>query len=118
MIAEARRRHAAPNLTFELTDGSPAGHLPDASFDLILAVDSIPYLVQIGIASAHVAAAARLMRRGASLVICNLSYRADEAADAATAREWSAAFGLRLMTSGETPFRLWDGAVFVLKKGE
>ena len=114
MIAEARRRHSASNLRFELVDGSPADHLPDASFDLILAVDSMPYLVQAGIASAHVATAARLLRRGGRIVICNLSYRLDVAADAETAREWASAFALRITTCGGRPFRLWDGSVFVL----
>ena len=114
MIDEAGRRHRAPNLSFELTDGSPIQHLPASSFDLVLAVDSMPYLVQAGIAAAHVAAAAQLLRPGGSIVICNLSYRS-ATADAETAEAWARSLKLDLTLCGARPFRFWDGAVFVLK---
>jgi len=135
MIAEARRRHGAANLRFEPTDGrdlsiveniqspppghggagQPAGDL-HAGFDLVLAVDSFPYLMQAGveIAERHVADAARLLRPGGALAILNVSYRGDVYSDRADAARWAADHGFRLILNGESPFTLWDGAAFLL----
>ena len=143
MIAEARRRHTCPNVRFAVTDGRelPAAVQIDsepsncigaklghdgmsgdayplrASFDLVLAVDSFPYLMQagLGVAERHVSDAARCMRKGGALAILNLSYRGGLAADRADAARWASLFGWRLARNGETPFALWDGAVFVLR---
>jgi SAM-dependent methyltransferase len=115
MIAEARCRHGRLHqLRFELTDGF---HLPrdPAGFDLILAVDSFPYLVQAGVARQHVAEAARLLRPEGALAIFNLSYQG-LAHDRAAARAWSDAFKLQLTCDGVAPFRLWDAAVFVMRR--
>ena len=137
MIAEARRRHALPNLRFAVTEGrdlsagpwdardkhghddvgGPAYAIENASFDLVLAVDSFPYLMQAGvpIADRHVADVARLLRPGGALVILNLSYRDDRAADRADAERWEGTYGFRQLHNGESPFALWDGAAFVLR---
>jgi SAM-dependent methyltransferase len=117
MVAEARRRHeAVPNLRFAVTPGVGLAALPGDAFDLILAVDSFPYLVQAGggIAERHVADAARLLRGCGALAILNLSYRADAGADAADARQWAARYGFDLAACDARPFTLWDGRAFVL----
>ena len=114
MVAEARRRYSnVSNLRFATTPGTD---LPRSPCDLVLAVDSFPYLVQARVATAHVAAAAAMLRNGGALAICNLSYRADPADDARDAAGWAAEFGLRLDICGARPFRLWDGAAFVLRR--
>ncbi len=114
MVAQARRRHGgAANLRFETTPGTG---LPDWPCDLVLAVDSFPYLVQAGVAQAHTAAAATLLRPGGALAICNLSYRPDPRDDARDATGWAAEFGMRLGACGTRPFRLWDGAAFLLRR--
>ncbi len=114
MVAEARQRHPGiVNLRFAVTPGIG---LPDFPCDLVLAVDSFPYLVQAGVAAAHVAAAARMLRAGGALAICNLSYRANPENDAGDAASWAGEFDLRLDICGARPFRLWDGAVFLLRR--
>ena len=113
MIAEARSRHGAV-ARFEMTDGTRLA-LPENRFDLILAVDSFPYLVQAGVAEDHAADAARLLRGGGTLAIINLSYRGLEP-DRADARRWAGANGLTLVCDGEQPFRIWDGRAFLLVK--
>ena len=70
MVAEARRRHGAvPGLGFDATPGTGLAAIACGSFDLVLAVDSFPYLLQAGRAGAdqHLADAARVLRprRGA-----------------------------------------------------
>jgi SAM-dependent methyltransferase len=110
MIAEARRRQ--PRLQFEVTDGlGLRGEA--ASLDLIIAVDSFPYLVQAEVAECHVADAARLLRAGGVMAIFNLSYHGLHR-DHAVARIWCNSYGFRLTCDGATPFRLWDAAVFIM----
>lgn len=118
MIDEARRRCPASNLRFETTPGTNLATLVAAGFDLVLAVDSFPYLMQAGpaLAERHIADAARILRSGGSLVILNLSYRNDHRADAADAARWATAYGFVPVTLGELPFALWDGCAFVLRR--
>ena len=115
MVAEARRRHGhLPNVVFEVTDGGPP-NLPADSLDLVLAVDSFPYLVQAGVADVHVAAAAKTLRPGGSLAILNLSYGEPDAG-LARARGWAETLGLCMGAAGTRPFSSWDGVVFVLSR--
>lgn len=118
MAAEARRRHArVGNIRFEHTTGLGID-APPASLDLVLAVDSFPYLVQAGneIADQHIANAALAIRPGGCVALLNLSYRTDPAADAADAHRWAVQHGLALDHAGIRPFTLWDGAAWVLRR--
>jgi SAM-dependent methyltransferase len=119
MVAEARCRHGgAPNLRFDATPGTGLAALGSGSFDLVLAVDSFPYIVQAGgdVADRHLADAARVLRPGGALAILNLSYRGDIEADRADAARWAAAGGWTLAVDGAAPFALWDGAAFLLRR--
>ena len=116
MIAEARRRHAGtPNLTFEQTDGQGFGMLADASLDLILAVDSFPYVIQLGAetVAAHLQGARRVLRPGGAIVLLNVSYE-DEHDDAGLVTDWAERYGFELGVAGARPFQLWDGSASVL----
>jgi ubiquinone/menaquinone biosynthesis C-methylase UbiE len=118
MIAEARRRFGAlANVRFEQTGGENLGLLMDAAFDLVLAIDSFPYLVQAGetVVAQHLADVRRVLRAQGALVILNLSYEGD-AYDSARAAEWAARFGFRVATADPNPFRLWDGSAYVLTR--
>ena len=119
MVAEARRRHGAvPRLRFGATPGTGLAALADAAFDLVLAVDSFPYMVQAGaaVAERHLADAARVLRPGGALAVPNLSYRGDVEADRADAARWAAAGGWTLAVAGTAPFALWDGAAFLFRR--
>ena len=119
MVAEATRRLSTiGNVQVRRTSGEDLDALAPAAFDLVLAIDSFPYIVQTGAATArrHVEGAARALRAGGALCILNLSYRGDEAADRADAADWAARSGMRLVRDGGRPFRLWDGTGFVLAK--
>nr|WP_245215326.1 class I SAM-dependent methyltransferase [Pararoseomonas baculiformis] len=116
MIAEARRRHGSiPRLRFETTPGTGLSSLPERCFDLILAVDSFPYLVQAGaeVAERHLADAAQRLRPDGAFAILNLSYRGDLAQDRADAARWAEHGGWQLALNGTSPFTLWDGAAFL-----
>ena len=117
MVEEARRRLAAhAHITIRQTAGEDLDQLEPGAFDLVLAIDSFPYIVQTGAATAlrHVEGAARALRAGGALCILNLSYRADPAADRTDLADWAAASGMRVIRNGGQPFQLWDGMGFVL----
>ena len=119
MVAEARRRHAGlANARFQQTAGRDLDALPGGAFDLVLAIDSFPYIVQAGTAlvDRHVAGAARALRPGGALAVLNFSYRGDGEADRADAAALSAAHGFTLERDGSAPFKLWDGTAFVLRR--
>jgi SAM-dependent methyltransferase len=118
MIEEARRRHGAlRGVRFAVAEGQDLGLLPDASRDLIVAVDCFPYLFQAGVAEAHITDAARVLRPGGALAILNLTYAADPTPDRARALGWAARAGLLLEQDGVRPFALWDAAAFVFRLG-
>jgi SAM-dependent methyltransferase len=111
MVAEARRRHAGrPGLRFEVTDGRA---IPPGRFDLVLLVDSMPYVVQAGLADGIVAGVVAALRAGGALAILNLSYGRDPAMDVADMRRWASDYDLEATAS--EPFQLWDGRAFLLR---
>jgi SAM-dependent methyltransferase len=116
MIAEARARHSdVANLRFEHTNGSPPEHLPPRSFQLVVAVDSYPYLVQSGIEQSVTHCIARLLTPDGALAILNLAYSADESSQSKLAQELADENNLNLAAAGTTPFRLWDGRAYLFR---
>ncbi|KMO20880.1 hypothetical protein SQ03_04865 [Methylobacterium platani JCM 14648] len=116
MIAEARRRAGhVVNLRFVQGDGRrlPAG---DGTVDLVVAADSLPYLVDAGTVRPFVAEAARVLAPGGDLLVFNWSYRGDPGRDAAEARALAAEFGFAVLRAGERPFAIWDAHGFHLRR--
>ena len=119
MVAEAARRLAAvANVQVRRTGGEDLDWLEPEAFDLVLAIDSFPYIVQTGAETAlrHVRGAARALRPGGALCMLNLSYRDDLHADRADAAAWADAAGMRVAVDGTLPFQVWDGTAFVLAR--
>jgi SAM-dependent methyltransferase len=117
MIAAARRgcRDLA-NVSFAQCDGRELTMFADRSFDLVLAVDTFPYLVAVdrAIAAAHVRDAARILRPGGRLLILNFSYCGDDAADRRDVADLAARSGFAVERAGTRDFTLWDGLTFQL----
>jgi SAM-dependent methyltransferase len=119
MIAEARRRCAnLANVDFAVCNGTDLAAFAGQRFDLILAVDSFPYLVAADpvIAARHIGDATALFTSSGALVILNHSYRGDLELDRAELRELASLHGLSVERDGTRDFRLWDGATFLLRK--
>ncbi len=115
MVEHARRRCAGlANVRFQTTDGLGIA-LGAASLDLIIAVDTMPYLVQAGVADGHVADAARALRPGGALAVFNLAY-GDDSRERSLAARWCATCGFALACAGERAFNLWDGTAFLFQK--
>ncbi|RDI60021.1 class I SAM-dependent methyltransferase [Microvirga subterranea] len=120
MIEQARQRCAELfNVSFILGSGRDLVMVEDASVDLVLFVDTFPYLVLSGgdLAARHVAEAARVLRPQGDLVIFNLSYRDDPTEDLADLARFGAASGLTVRRANERLCRLWDAPAFHLVKG-
>lgn len=121
MIAEARARCAGlSGLRFETCSGADLAGMPDASADLVLAVDVFPYLVLggLGAAARMVAEAARVLRPSGDLVILNFSYRGDAEMDRHDMLAIATSNGFLLRRNGTREFALWDGLVFWLRRRE
>jgi SAM-dependent methyltransferase len=119
MIAAARRRCAGlPNVSFSVVSGRDLAALPAERFDLVLAVDSFPYIHQAGpaLVAAHFLEAARVLAPGGEFVIFHFSYRDDSRADRAEVGKLSRMAGFSLVMNGAQPFKLWDGVAFRMRK--
>lgn len=112
MIDEARRR--APGLDFRVGDVEVLTAWPDAGMDLIVAADSMPYLVACDTVEPLVGAAARLLRPGGALIVFNWSYRGDPERDAGEIEALAARHGFIVARAGETPFDIWDARGWLL----
>ncbi len=119
MIDVARRRVTGlAKVTFSQSSGLDLADFEDDSFDFVFAVDSFPYLVQAGLplVEAHFAEVARVLSPGGDFVVLQFSYRDDLARDCAEVQALAGRHGFEVITSGGTPFHLWNGAAFRLRR--
>jgi SAM-dependent methyltransferase len=119
MISVARRRSdGLRNVSFSTCTGMDLGGFDDESFDLVFAVDSFPYLVQSGMAlvRTHFAEAARVLRANGELVILNFAYGTDASNDCDDVAALATAHGFEVLVAGTTPFALWNGTAFRLRR--
>jgi SAM-dependent methyltransferase len=121
MIDVARRRCAGfPNVRFEVCAGVDLSMCGDASVDVVLAIDSFPYVVEVGDAAIalHFREAYRVLRDGGDFVLVNFSYRGDVSADRADVLRLATAAGFDVLVPGCAPFALWDGVAFHLGRAK
>ncbi len=117
MLAVARRRCAGrPNILLAQTSGRDLAALASGAFDLVLAVDTFPYLVLAGggLAQACLRETHRVLRPGGSLVLFNYAYGDD-----------GEPFGPLAEDAGFQPVRLgthdlawWDGITYHVRRAD
>jgi SAM-dependent methyltransferase len=113
MTAETARRTARlAGAAVVRTAGRDLAAFADAAFNLVLAVDSWPYVVNVGLSATLAREAARVLRPGGEFVVLNWSYRGDAAEDRAEAAGLAAALGLRLDDGAAPALRHWNGVLF------
>jgi SAM-dependent methyltransferase len=117
--AAAARLAGIPNASVVVGSGHDLAAFADAAFDLVLAVDVFPYLVQASpaFAATHLREAARVLRPDGRLVILNYSYR-DLATDLGELPVRAAEAGLGLQLTEKRAFLQWDAAAFVLHRNK
>jgi len=121
MIEAAQRRAAGlTNVRFALSSGFDLRPFEDGAFDLVYAVDSMPYIVDAGseLVETHFREAARVLGRKGELVIFAFSYRSDTDADCADVARLARAHGFRVLLDGTSPFDLWNGRVFRMARAD
>jgi SAM-dependent methyltransferase len=118
MLEVARRRVTAPNAGFSLSSGRSLGELRDGAFDLVLAVDSFPYVHDAGqaLVDLHFAEAARVLREAGRFVLFNYSYLGDPLSEKVEVASLAGSHGFMVEAAGVKPFRIWDGVLYMLKK--
>lgn len=119
MVETARRRtEGLRNVEIRQVAGRDLAGFAARSFDLVLAVDAFPYLVQSGrsLADAMLAEMARVLRPGGHLVILNFSYRGDLELDRTDVRDFADSSRLTPVRDGSADFQFWDGVTFMLRK--
>lgn len=119
MLDSARRRCAGlANVHFHLSPGSDLFDFPDASFDLVLAVDSFPYFYQGGpeFVAFTFLEIARVLRPGGDFALLNYSYRSSRSADRREVTHLADLFGFELRVAGGQPLRLWDCEAYQLRR--
>lgn len=106
------------NATVVRTGGENLRMFRDGSFDLVLAVDTFPYLVQAGpkLVATHLDEIARVLRPGGDFLLFNFSYRNDDMRDRRELAELASNAGFACLRNGERPFRLWDALAFHLRR--
>lgn len=117
MLREARRRCAGLD-SIALLRGSGKGLecLASASFDLVFAIDSFPYIVASGEAAVvrHIQEVSRVLRPGGTCFIVNYSYRGDRATHRAALTAYANSAALRLLSRSADALCNWDGEIFHL----
>ncbi|MBV9064559.1 MAG: class I SAM-dependent methyltransferase [Methylobacteriaceae bacterium] len=119
MIGLARERCAElPNVTFAQTSGGDLSACSDTSFDVVLGVDSFPYIVAArpGLAELHIQESARVLSDKGSLAIFNFAYGEDFGASRERLQRAGEPAGLMLIAADANPLRSWDGSFFHLRK--
>src|ERR1043166_3088178 len=117
MIQAARERCVnCPNVTLHQCAGRDLSMFESASFDLVYAIDTFPYLCQSGMAlvEKHFEEVRRVLKPAGDFLILEFSYHRDLESDRRDViRLASGAF--EVLVGGTRPFKLWDGAAFHLR---
>lgn len=119
MVKAARRRcHDHANVFIAHTDGRDLSMFEDGSRDLVVALDSFPYVVHAGMALAQqlFAEVARVLVPGGVFALFNFSYRGDLTRDGEDVARLCEGAGLAAEVVAEQPFSLWNGSAFRLRR--
>ena len=117
MIAHARTRCTGfPNVRLVLGSGHDLAGIADDSIDLVVLVDTVPYLMlsEGELAGRYFAEISRTLRAGGDVVILNFSYRDDVTADRSDLERLAASHGLALADTFAHPCASWDAPAFHL----
>lgn len=119
MIARAREACAGHgNASFRIAAGTDLAAFADASFDLVTAVDVVPYVEMVGTAAIDgmLSEAARVLKPGGNLLAFNWSYRQTLDEQRASVAASAARCGFEVIRNGTRDVEWWDGRTFHLRR--
>lgn len=119
MIASARTRCVdLANASFIQCSGHDLTLFPDSRFDLVCAIDTLPYLADAAgdLGTACLREAARVLAPGGRVLVLNWSYRCDLDSDRADVAQIAREAGLGVVRNGTRDLTLWDGVTFLLER--
>jgi SAM-dependent methyltransferase len=119
MIAVARRRCAAlPTVHLQTCSGRDLGLFGPDKFDLVYAVDTLPYLHMAGadLVARHFQEVHRVLKPGGSFVILNFSYRGALDLDRLEVEQLARQHHFEILANGAQPFHVWDGLAWWLRR--
>jgi hypothetical protein len=92
--------------------------LPESTFDLTIAADVFPYMVECGrdVVRRNMREVARTLKRGGSFALFNYSYGGSDELHRVELSDTAQDAGMLLYETGGRPFKLWDGAIYLLRK--
>jgi SAM-dependent methyltransferase len=120
MIRRARARCAElPNVHLAVASGTDLRAFRDAEFDLVYAVDSLPYIHESGreLLDRAFAEARRVLRPRGHLAVFNLRYGVSLAAERSDVERLAERHRFTVIVNGVTPFSSWDGSAYLLTVG-
>lgn len=104
------------NALFIRSTGFDLRFLRSDSFDLVMAIDSFPYVVQAGAIGEYFRDCARVLRAPGHLLVMNFAYNSEIAAQRAQIADLAASVGFSVLRNGTNDLKFWDGKTFLLKK--
>jgi ubiquinone/menaquinone biosynthesis C-methylase UbiE len=119
ILEQARRRCCdLPNVRFAPGSGTDLAGIADESVDLVLLIDTLPYLILSGSALAEqlCAESARVLATGGSVLILNATYGGDADADLAELAQLAEGARLEFHRVDWRPLGSWDAPAFQLTK--
>jgi cyclopropane fatty-acyl-phospholipid synthase-like methyltransferase len=114
----SRRASEQSNARALVTSGRDLSQFSDDSFDLVLGIDTFPYLVRAGgaLVETHFQEVSRVLRPAGDFIIFNFAYGRSREQDAREVRELSLGCQLSVERLDETPFRIWNAVGYHLTR--
>ena len=120
MITAATRRLAGhANASVHLTRGQDLSEFDSHSMDLVYSVDAFPYLVLCGqsLVERHFKEIRRVLRPGGDFVLFNYAYGRPRQDANAEVLAFARGAELDVVRADESPFRIWNGIGWLLRRG-
>lgn len=117
--AAVRRLEGLSNASVQLTTGHDLSAFATGSRDLVYSVDTFPYLVLSGhaLVERHFQEIARVLRPAGNFVLFNYVYGRPRQDANREVLALACGAGLQVMRADESPFRIWNGIGWLMRRG-
>jgi cyclopropane fatty-acyl-phospholipid synthase-like methyltransferase len=119
ITAATRRLEGHVNASVHLTTGQDLAEFGSESMDLVYSVDAFPYLVLCGqaLVERHFAEIRRVLRPGGDFALFNYAYGRPRQDANAEVLALAQRVELDVIRADESPFRIWNGIGWLLRRG-